>query len=94
MERTSSDEIEGFLDELLESLMSTPDDELLAEAIEDHGSIAAAIAGIGDEINLAINSLAKDRLRATQTPQAKPTLSGVRLDESRKSKAVSKAPEP
>ncbi len=42
--------------------MATSDEELLSEAIEDHGSVASAIAGIGDEINVAINSLAKDRL--------------------------------
>lgn len=62
MESTSGDEMEGFIDELVEALMATPNDELLSEAIEDYGSVAAAIAGIGDEINVAINSLAKERL--------------------------------
>jgi len=70
IERTSSEEIEGFLDELLETLMATPDEELLSEAIEDHRSIGAAIAGISDEINVAINSLAKDRLAAARSALA------------------------
>ena len=64
-ERTSGDEIEEFIDELIENLMATPDEELLAEATQDHGSVAAGIAGIADEISVAINSLAKDRLAET-----------------------------
>lgn len=70
-QRTSGDEIEGFLDELIENLMATPDEELLAEAIQDHGSVAAAIAGIADEISVAINSLAKDRLAETRASLAR-----------------------
>jgi len=87
MERTSGDEIEGFLDELLETLMATPDEELLSEAIEAHGSIAAAIAGIGDEINVAINSLAKERLaeaRAALTQAKQETIKNRVSPEARK----------
>src|SRR5579872_4435070 len=61
-DKTSREEMAKFVDDLLDDLMATPDDVLRLEAIEDYGSVAAAIRGIGDEINVAINSLAKDRL--------------------------------
>lgn len=52
----------GFLDELVDDLLTTPDQDLEAEVIENYGSVAAALGGIRDEIDIAIHSLAKDRL--------------------------------
>jgi Zn-dependent peptidase ImmA (M78 family) len=51
-----------LLDELLDDLLMTSDEEVVAEAIEDYGSAAAALGNIRDEIEAAINSLGKDRL--------------------------------
>lgn len=76
-ERTNGDEIEELLDELLNNLLATPDKELVAEAIEDHGSIAAAVAGISDEIDVAINSLAKDRLTEARAGLAQAKLGAL-----------------
>src|ERR1700692_1947685 len=86
-ERTSGNEIEGFLDELLDSLLGTTDEELLAEAIEDHGSITVAVAGIREEIDIAIRSLAKDRLteaRAALLQAKKETISNQASPEARR----------
>ena len=68
--------------------MATPDEDLLSEAIEDHRSIGAAIAGISDEINVAINSLAKDRLAAARSAlaQAKTRSSEIVCPQKRESR--------
>lgn len=51
-----------LFDTLVEDLMNTSDEELLKEAIEDHGSIEIAVGDIQGEIDTAIVSLAKERL--------------------------------
>ena len=68
----------GFLSELLDDLLTTPDQDLRAEAIENYGSVGAALGGIGDEIDIAINSLAKDRLAEARAAVAKAKDEAVR----------------
>jgi hypothetical protein len=49
-------------EELIDDLLKMSDEELLAEAAEDHGSAQVALGTIRTEIDAAINSLGKDRL--------------------------------
>jgi Zn-dependent peptidase ImmA (M78 family) len=80
-ENTGDEKTTDFFNDLLDDLMATSDEDLRAEAIEDHSSIAAAVRGIRDEIDGAINSLAKDRLVAARDglAQAKKAAPGNRV---------------
>src|ERR1043166_7315367 len=51
-----------FASALVDDLLVTSDDALLAEAKEDHGSVDKALGEIDAEIEAAIKSLGKDRL--------------------------------
>src|SRR5262245_38863582 len=52
----------SFADELVDDLWAISDDELVAEAIEDYGSVDSALGNIDAEISAAINQSGKDKL--------------------------------
>lgn len=49
-------------EDLVNDLFSSSDEDIVAEAIKDFGSVEAALGNIRAEINVAIDSLAKNRL--------------------------------
>lgn len=70
----SKENLAAFIDVLIQDLMGLSDDKILAETIEDFGSIENALGDIDAEIETAINSVGKDRLteaRAALTSQSK-----------------------
>jgi Zn-dependent peptidase ImmA (M78 family) len=71
IKKMGNEKIVGLFDDLLNDLMATPDEYLRAEAIEDYGSVSIAVAEIQNEIEFAINSLAKDRLAEARITLAK-----------------------
>jgi Zn-dependent peptidase ImmA (M78 family) len=52
----------SFVDEFFDDLQILSDDEIVLEAIEDFGSVEAALGSIRSEVQEAITSLAKDKL--------------------------------
>ena len=70
----SKENLAAFIDVLIQDLMGLSDDKILAEALEDFGSIENALGDIDAEIETAISSVGKDRLteaRAALTSQSK-----------------------
>jgi IrrE N-terminal-like domain len=70
-EEPDRDKITGFIDELIDNLVKTSDEDLRVEIIESYGSVSTAIAGMQIEIEDAINSLNKDRLKEARGAVAK-----------------------
>jgi len=69
MEAMNDQEIRNITrltDELVADLLETSNPEIVAEAVEDFGSVECVIASLRNEIESAINSVAKERLIAAR----------------------------